>query len=124
MWQPSIDDVAPTRLTDPVTSRMAAASVDVGAKQRLTLRALAGLRRSNPQPVEAWRVRRRSQAINNREHPKARPLGESTIRTRLNELTARGLVEVADRLGVTESGGTCQRYRLTAAGVEEARRWE
>ncbi|MCT6836924.1 MAG: hypothetical protein M3036_04640, partial [Bifidobacteriales bacterium] len=68
-------------------------------KQRLTLEALLDLRRHNAAPVEAWRVHRKAQRIHERRHPQARPLGESTIRTRLSELCRLGLVEVADQGG-------------------------
>jgi hypothetical protein len=117
--QPSIDDLmAPTRTTDPETSHMAAMGVNVRQKQRLALQALSALKRSNPQPVEAWRVRRKAQAINERLHPKSKPLGESTIRTRLNELTRLELVDCVDHFGTTESGGKCSRYQITRKGQD------
>lgn len=121
MLQLTIDDVASARATDPVTSAMAALSVDVKGKQRLTLLALRELRRHNAAPVEAWRVHRAAQRIQHREHPQARPLGESTIRTRLNELCRVDYVMVADREGLTEANGRCARYMLTPMGFSEAK---
>jgi hypothetical protein len=122
MLQPTIDDLlAPVRSADPVTSVLAAVSVDVRGKQRLTLLALRELRRHNAAPVEAWRVHRAAQRIQHRERPSARPLGESTIRTRLNELCRSGFVMVVDRDGLTEANGRCGRYGLTAMGVSEAK---
>jgi hypothetical protein len=118
--QASIDDlmVANARATDPATSHLAALGVNVREKQRLALQALRALKRSNPQPVEAWRVRRKAQAIQERNHPRSKPLGESTIRTRLNELTKRELVDCVDHLGLTESGGKCSRYAITRRGLD------
>lgn len=116
--QLSIDDLAHARSSDPLTSQLAAVSVHVREKQLLTLRALQALKRTNPLPVEAWRVRRRAQAMNSRLHPLAKPLGESTIRTRLNELTKMQLVECVDHDGFTESGGKCSRYQITRRGLD------
>ncbi len=113
---------ARARATDPETSREAAARVDVSGKQMLTLRAMFELRRIAPLPVEAWRVNGMANRIQRRDNPQARPLGGSTIRTRLNEMARLDppLVEVCDRDGLTESGGRCARYRLTARGIELA----
>ncbi len=121
--QPTIEDLleAPTREGDPSTSFEAAGRVKTKEKQRLTLEALLELRRHNAAPVEAWRVHRKAQRIHERRHPQARPLGESTIRTRLSELCRLGLVEVADQGGRSEAGGRCSRYRLTRAGMAEAK---
>lgn len=121
--QLTIDDVlvAPVRACDPVTSVLAAVSVDVRGKQRLTLLALLELRHHNPAPVEAWRVQQAAQRIQYRSYPQSRPLGESTIRTRLHELSRLGMVEVVDREGLTESNGRCARYHLTTAGISEAK---
>ena len=124
--QGTIDDllspaVAHARHGDPETSLIAAGRVDVKDKQRLALRALLDLKRHNPAPVEAWKVSGKALLIQRHERPQARPLGESTIRTRLNELTRLGLVEVVDHEGRTEAGGRCSRYLLTPAGVSEAR---
>lgn len=116
--QLTIDDLAHARSSDPLTSQLAALSVRVREKQLLTLRALQALRRSNPLPVEAWRVRRRAQAMNSKLYPQAKPLGESTIRTRLHELTKLGLVNCVDHEGLTESGGKCSRYQVTQRGLD------
>lgn len=122
VMQPTIDDLLmQVRSTDPVTSVLAAMSVDVRGKQRLTLLALRELRRHGAAPVEAWRVHRAAQRIQHRLNPSARPLGESTIRTRLNELCRADFVTVVDRDGLTEANGRCARYSLTAMGVSEAK---
>lgn len=116
--QGTMDDMAYARASDPVTSQLAAMSVHVREKQLLTLRALSALKRSNPQPVEAWRVRRKAQNMLARTDAFTRPMGESTIRTRLKELTRAGMVEEADKLGHTESGGNCTRYAITRMGLD------
>ena len=105
--------------TDPQTSHDAASKVDVGRKQLLTLRAMLALRSIITLPVEAWRVSGMAARIQQRDNPKARPLGGSTIRTRLNEMAKLDppLVEVVDRDGLSESGGRCARYRLTNHGL-------
>ncbi|WEV59707.1 replication-relaxation family protein [Bifidobacterium sp. ESL0728] len=124
--QGSIDEptVAGTRAGDPWTSQLAATGVNVVQKQKLTLVAMYQLRRHSGMPLEAWRVARQAQRINRLRHPEAHPLGESTIRTRLKELTKLGMVEEFDREGVTESGGRCTRYRLTPMGRDEAKEVE
>lgn len=116
--------VAGARHGDPWTSQLAATGVNVRDKQKLTLVALLELRRHSGVPAEAWRVAHQAQRIENRRHPKTHPLGESTIRTRLKELCKLGMVEEFDRDGVTESGGRCTRYRLTARGRDEAKEAE
>lgn len=124
--QGSIEEpvVAGTRTGDPWTSQVAATGVAVRQKQRLALVAMLQLRRHSTVPLEAWRVHKQAQRINRLRHPEARPLGESTIRTRLKELTKLGMVEESDREGVTESGGRCTRYRLTPMGRDEAKEAE
>ncbi|NMN02811.1 hypothetical protein [Bifidobacterium panos] len=120
----SLGGVAHARSTDPQTSHDAASKVDVNGKQSLTLRAMFELRGVVPLPVEAWRVSGMAARIQRRDNPNARPLGGSTIRTRLNEMARLDppLVEVVDRDGLTESGGRCARYRLTASGLAAARK--
>ncbi|WEV72121.1 hypothetical protein [Bifidobacterium sp. ESL0790] len=124
--QGSIDEpaVAGTRAGDPWTSQLASTGVAVREKQRLTLVAMYQLRRHSGVPLEAWRVQRQAQRINRLRPPEAHPLGESTIRTRLKELTKLGMVVEIDRDGVTESGGRCTRYGLTPAGRSEAKEVE
>lgn len=125
LQQQSIDDLlAHSRKGDPETSVIAAQTVDAEGKRAFTMRALFALRKSNPTAVEAWKVTSRAVAIHKRENPKDRPLGESTIRSRLPELVRLGLVEVFDRKGSSERGGACSRYRLTAEGVGVARSLE
>lgn len=116
--------VAYARNIDPQTSHDAASKVDVGGKQLLALRAMLALRDIIKLPVEAWRVSGMAARIQQRDNPKARPLGGSTIRTRLNEMARLDLplVEVVDRDGLTESGGRCARYRLTNHGLALAER--
>jgi hypothetical protein len=123
MTQPSIDEllVAHARAGDPETSWIAASQVDVNGKQALTLLAMLELRRHDASPVEAWRVRNQAQRLQLKRFPKARPMGESTIRTRLNELTKSGMVQVVDRKGLTEANGTCKRFTLTPKGFSEAK---
>ena len=118
----SLGGVAHARGTDPQTSHDAAIKVDVNGKQLLTLRAMRELRGVVPLPVEAWRVSGMAARLQHRDNPNARPLGGSTIRTRLNEMARLDppLVEVVDRDGLTESGGRCARYRLTNRGLELA----
>ena len=120
----SLDGVAHARGTDPQTSHDAAGKVDVSGKRLLALRAMFELRGVVPLPVEAWRVSGMAARLQRRDNPNARPLGGSTIRTRLNEMARLDppLVEVVDRDGLTESGGRCARYRLTARGLELAGR--
>ena len=120
----SLGGVAHARGTDPQTSHDAAGKVDVSGKRLLALRAMFELRGVVPLPVEAWRVSGMAARIQRRDNPNARPLGGSTIRTRLNEMARLDppLVEVVDRDGLTESGGRCARYRLTNRGLELAGR--
>ena len=56
--------------------------------------------------------------LNRLTHPKAPPLGGSTVRSRIKELCDAGLMRVVDRTGTTSSGRRCARYEITPAGID------
>lgn len=123
--QPELfEPIAHTRAGDPDTSYTAAEHVDVKQKRLLTLQALSKLEASAGVgvPFTAAEVHRMAQSIQYAQHPKAAPLGESTIRTRLTELYRLGYVELADRAGVTASGRHCARYTLNTTGRKALQR--
>ncbi|KFF31674.1 hypothetical protein [Bifidobacterium bombi] len=105
-------------IDDMLAGRLDGVCPDVRAKRRLALTAMRDVCGVNGKPVEAWRVSECAQRIQHKRYPAAAPMGESTIRTRLNELCKLGYVRVADKDGLTRSHNKCGRYALTKAGVE------
>ena len=117
--EPTPTDRAYARATDPVTSQEAAEAVNVTEKQRTVLRAVLQLEGCGIEaPYTAEVVWTMADQLNHIVHPKARPLGGSTVRSRLKELCDAGLMRVADRTGTTSSGRRCARYQITPAGIE------
>lgn len=112
-------DRAHARRLDPVTSREAAEGVAVSEKQRTVLRAVLRLAECGIEaPYTAEVVWPMADQLNHIAHPKAHPLGGSTVRSRLKELCDAGLMQVTDRAGVTSSGRRCARYRITQNGID------
>lgn len=117
--EPTPTDRAHARATDPVTSHEAADVVNVTEKQFQVLRAVRQLMECGvEEPYAAQMVWPIADQINMLAHPHSRPLGGSTVRSRLKELCDAGLMQVADRAGVTASGRRCARYRITDKGIE------
>lgn len=117
--EPLLPDHALARATDPVTSQEAAEGVNVTEKQRTVLRAVLRLAECGVEaPYTAQVVWAMADQLNRLTHPKARPLGGSTVRSRIKELCDAGLMRVVDRTGTTSSGRRCARYEITPAGID------
>lgn len=116
--EPLLPDHALARATDPITSQEAAEGVNVTEKQRTVLRAVLQLEECGIEaPYTAEVVWPMSDQLNRLAHPKAPPLGGSTVRSRLKELCDAGLMRVVDR-STTSSGRRCARYEITPAGID------
>lgn len=100
----------PTRNDSPETSYEAADSIDVSRMQQLVLAAMHRMRTYRTEPAEAWLIQGEVEA-----HLQ-RAVSDSTIRTRLSELTDRGFVTLTDRAGLSKTGHRCARYALAAIG--------
>ncbi|RBP98483.1 hypothetical protein CRD60_01045 [Bifidobacterium aemilianum] len=85
---------------------MAAQTVDVSKYKRLTLRALGRLSHTKDYPSEEWRVKQQAEELS------GGPIADSTIRSRLKELTRIGHVVEVDRKGRSKGGNACTRYQL------------
>ena len=117
--EPTPTDRAHARATDPATSQEAAEGVNVTEKQRTVLRAVRHLMECGvEEPYTAQVVWPMADQLNRLTHPKAHPLGGSTVRSRLKELCDAGLMRVVDRTGTTSSGRRCARYEITPAGID------
>ena len=117
--EPTPTDRAYARATDPITSQEAAEGVNVTEKQRTVLRAVLQLEGCGIEaPYTAEVVWPMADQLNRLTHPNARPLGGSTVRSRLKELCDAGLMRVVDRTGTTSSGRRCARYAITPAGID------
>ena len=117
--EPLLPAHALARATDPITSQEAAEGVNVTEKQRTVLRAVLQLEECGIEaPYTAEVVWPMADQLNHITHPNARPLGGSTVRSRLKELCDAGLMRVVDRTGTTSSGRRCARYEITPAGID------
>jgi DNA-binding transcriptional ArsR family regulator len=97
-----------TRHGSPETSFDAAESIDASRMQQLVLVAMNRMQTYRPLPAEAWVVQREVEANLQQK------ISDSTIRTRLSELSNKGLVTVTDREGTSLTGHRCARYALAA----------
>lgn len=116
----TLADTAHARTDDPITSHEAAGKVTVREKQMLVLRAVMRLAECGVEgPYTAEAINPIADQLNKFAHPKAHPLGGSTVRSRIKELcdTTPALMQLVDRAGATTSGCRCARYQITDEGI-------
>lgn len=92
-----LPQAAHARHSDPITSEMAAATVNIGLGQMVVLSILTKIREGTDEAI--WEAI----SIQFPDETK-RPISQSGARTRRKELTDAGYIKNSGRLGVTKAG--------------------